>query len=204
MKIRLARESDLPQIRALLNSKGNQEWLGGKIHDSYIRKSQISVVTFGSKVVGASQYSMEASHRMKMDWVGVDPQYRMRGVASSLYGGWELLALYYGCIVVEDSIVSNNITMPLFLSKRGYVLSVTQRSRVKRHHDLNIYLKDLLYQPSISYVPPGVSVEIEVSRREGTSRYQDTYYQLSNNLTPLEMKILRSNRVVAEDNLVEV
>lgn len=141
--IRLGQEEDLSQIKSLLNTKGIREWLGGQVYDSYIKQGQINVAVVDGKIVGASQYTPRESHRWLMNFVGVDPEYRRQGIATSLYQFWEKKALDEGVYVLEDRVVSNNILMPLVLSKLGYVKTASLRSRVKRHHDLDIYVKPL-------------------------------------------------------------
>lgn len=161
--VRLAKEEDFQEIKILLNSKGIREWLGGTVHDSYIKDGQISVYEVDGEIIGASQYSLETSHRMKMDWVGVRGDHRREGIASSLYYGWWLVAGYLGMLVIEDNLVSNNIVMPLFLSQLGFVNVVTQRSKVKRHHNLVIYVKDMV--SSDSYWSSRIAVPVRFERK---------------------------------------
>jgi hypothetical protein len=171
--IRLAVEDDCTAIQIIANEpRSTVSYLGGFVMmepiKHVVKNSNMLVAEQDGEIVGFSEALPSGRHCLKMSLVAVRPELRQQRLGTSLYLGWQLIGNIQGRLHQQDHIISNNPTMPTLLPTIGFHEAVRMRSKVRRHHDLSFWYKDITTSDSgtsFSRIADGVKYKIDVLDR---------------------------------------
>jgi len=148
VQIRLAKgEEDIDIVQTIYNSKENVNYLGGfTLRHSIDLKTQtndIIIASLDGKDVAASEIGRNGTQRTALQLVAVLEDYRRNHLASKMYYTWTLLSAMQGRLHLTDHIIENNPVMPHVLPTLGFKHVAGLRSKVRRHHTMNLWCYDL-------------------------------------------------------------
>jgi hypothetical protein len=197
--IRLAVEDDCPAIQVIANEpRSTVSYLGGFVMmepiKHVVKNSNMLVAEQDGQIVGFSEALPSGRHCLKMSLVAVKPELRQQRLGTSMYMGWQLIGNIQGRLHQQDHIISNNPTMPTLLPTIGFHEAVRMRSKVRRHHDLSFWYKDITTNDSkrsLERIASDVKYKIEILDRWVDNRQQMIV------LLNSQMKEQTANRVVA-------
>jgi len=150
VKIRLAQgEQDIDIVQGIYNSKENVNYLGGFTLRTSIELKMntydIIIANLDGKDVAASEIGRNGTQRTSLQLVAVLEDYRRMHLASKMYWTWTLITAVQGRLHLTDHIISNNPVMPHVLPTLGFKHSAELRSKVRRHHSMNLWCYDLTH-----------------------------------------------------------
>lgn len=141
--VRLAQPEEASRVQEVYNHPQNGLYLGGftllEPIKSKIAARACAVVVEDGKIVAADETKRDLPHIRKLQLVGTDPEHKRTGAATLLYSFWALQSALEGRTQILDTIVGDNPVMPHFLSKLGFKKTTSQRSKVRRHHSLDLW-----------------------------------------------------------------
>jgi len=149
--IRLAKtEEDIDIVQGIYNSKENVNYLGGFTLRTSIEikmnTNDIIIASLDGKDVAASEIGRNGTQRTALQLVAVYDEYRRNHLASKMYWTWTLISAAQGRLHLTDHIIENNPVMPHVLPTLGFTRVAGLRSKVRRHHTMNLWCYDLYKQ----------------------------------------------------------
>ncbi len=148
MLVRLAQENEAEKIQLIFNETKNAPYLGGFTMLEPVRSKcaggSMIVVEDDGEILGASEVGREHLHRMKMQLIAVKEEHKRRYIGTTLYTFWSLTCALEGRFQMQDHIIGDNPVMPTLLPTLGFEQQVELRSKVRRHHALNLWTKDVV------------------------------------------------------------
>lgn len=202
--VRLGTVEDVDEVQSIFNDSRNSEWLGGfTLREPILSKAKAGTLAVAvledQTIIGANEVRYSGWHRLIMDLVATRSDYRRVGVGSLLYTYWLGVARLQGKIQLQDHIIGNNPYMPYVLPTLGFEKYVELRSKVRRHHSLNLWVRD------VSNVDH--EVEHKASERshfifdlERAEQYNEMYenaIEIMRKIDPSRTKSLEESRGVA-------
>ena len=151
VQIRLAQgEEDIDIVQTIYNSKENVNYLGGFTLRTSIELKMntydIIIANLDGKDVAASEIGRNGTQRTSLQLVAVLEDYRRNHLASKMYWTWTLITAVQGRLHLTDHIIDNNPVMPHVLPTLGFKHAAALRSKVRRHHAMNLWCYDLYSQ----------------------------------------------------------
>jgi len=149
ISIRLVKSpEDVVIAQEIFNSKENVSYLGGfTMKDAVAQAASSNCVIIGSldgKDISASQATRNGTQRTSLQLVATLAPYRRNHMTTSMYWAWTLMTALQGRLHLTDHIISNNPVMPHVLPTLGFDHVAELRSKVKRHHSMNLWAYDML------------------------------------------------------------
>jgi hypothetical protein len=149
INIRLVKsDEDIVIAQEIFNSKESVNYLGGfTMRDAVAQAASSNCVIIGSidgKDVAASEATRNGSQRTSLQLVATLEPYRRRHLTTAMYWTWTLLTAVQGRVHLTDHIIDNNPVMPHVLPTLGFKHAAALRSKVRRHHAMNLWVYDML------------------------------------------------------------
>lgn len=205
VQIRLAQgDTDIDIVQNIYNSKENVNYLGGfTLRHSIDLKTQtndIIIASLDGKDVAASEIGRNGTQRTALQLVAVLDDYRRNHLASKMYWTWTLLSAAQGRLHLTDHIIENNPVMPHVLPTLGFEKVASLRSKVRRHHAMNLWCYNLVtqglkpFESRINEIGNDVVFHENLKDTMERSKYEDVMAKNVDRLSDVQATQLYTNK----------